>query len=194
MQRREFIAALGAAGIAGTAGCGAVSGDVVLSEPSVGEDSPGRKYLEWSDEGESVASFGVTGGVASGIVDLFQTELSHRDGTEVTRIELRVWMPDADAAADVAVVSPVEGDSSSPPSLALYTPDDATGTVIEVTDLDDLADETIDTLEFIIKPIDETATELAIDVTIELAEGGVLGDDYTLNGDLELAFPELAGG
>jgi hypothetical protein len=194
MQRREFVAALGAAGAVGVAGCGAVRGDVTLSAPSVGGDSPGRKYLEWSADGESVASFGVTGGVTSGIIDLFQTELSHRDGTEVTRIELRVRMPDADAPADVAVVSPVEGDSSPPPSLALYTPDDATGTVIEVTDLDDLADETIDTLEFIVRPHDETATELAIDVTIELAGGGVLGDDYTLNGELELAFPELAGG
>jgi hypothetical protein len=193
MQRREFVAALGTAGIAGVAGCGAVRGDVTLSAPSVGGDSPGRKYLEWSADGESVASFGVTGGVTSGIIDLFQTELSHRDGTEVTRIELRVRMPDADAPADVAVVSPVEGDSSPPPSLALYTPDDATGTVIEVTDLDDLADETIDTLEFIVRPHDETATELAIDVTIELAGGGVLGDDYTLNGELELSFPELAG-
>jgi hypothetical protein len=194
MRRREFVAALGAAGIAGVAGCGAVGGEVVLSEPSVGEDSPGRKYLEWSADGESVASFGVTGGVTSGIIDLFQTELSHRDGTEVTRIELRVRMPDAESAADVAVVSPVEGDSSPPPSLALYSPEDAPGTAIEVTDLDDLADETIDTLEFLVKPVDETATELEIDATIELTKGGVLGDDFTLNGELELSFPDLAGG
>ncbi len=193
MQRREFVAALGAAGAVGVAGCGAVRGDVTLSAPSVEEDSPGRKSLEWSADGEPVANFGVTGGVASGIVDL-STELSHRDGTEVTRIELRVRMPDADAAADVAVVSPVEGDSSPPPSLALYTPDDATGTAIEVTDLDDLADETIDTLEFIVRPRDDTATELAVDATIELAGGGVLGDDYTLDGELELAFPGLGDG
>ena len=193
MQRREFIAALGAAGIVGTAGCGAVRGEVTLSAPSTQEDGPGRRSLEWSSDGESVANFGATGSVGSGIVDL-STELSHRDGTDVNRIELRVRMPDADSAADVAVVSPVEGDSSSPPSVALYTPDDATGTVIEVTDLDDLADETISTLDLIVKPNDETATELAIDATIELAEGGVLGDDYTLNGNLELSFPDLTGG
>ncbi len=192
MRRREFVAALGAAGIVGAAGCGAVRGEVTLSAPSVGGDSPGRKYLEWSADGESVASFGVTGDVASGIVDL-STELSHRDGTEVTRIELRVRMPDADTAADIAVVSPVEGDSSPPPSVALYTPGDATGTVIEVTDLDDLADETIDTLAFIVRPHDETATELTIDTTIELTEGGTFGDDYTLKGELDLSFPDLAG-
>jgi hypothetical protein len=193
MRRREFVAALGAAGIAGVAGCGAVGGEVVLSEPGVLEDGPGRQSLEWSADGESVANFGVTGSVGSDIVDL-STELSHRDGTDVTRIELRVRMPDADSAADVAVVSPVEGDSSPPPSLALYTPEDAPGTAIEVTDLDDLADETISTLDLIVKPVDETATELEIDATIELAEGGVLGDDFTLTGTLELSFPDLAGG
>jgi len=52
--------------------------------------------------------------------------------------------------AEVAVVSPVEGDSSPPPSVALYTPDQALGTIIEITDLDDLADETISTLNLIL--------------------------------------------
>jgi hypothetical protein len=193
MRRREFVGILGATGLAGTAGCGAVPGEVSLLEPGVLGDSPGRRSLEWSTDGASVANFGVTGSVGSGIVDL-STELSHRDSTDVTRIELRVRMPDADAASDVAVVSPVEGDSSPPPSVALYTPEDATGTVIEVTDLDDLADETISTLDLIVSPTDETATELVVDATIELAENGFLGDDYTLDGTLELSFPALASG
>ena len=192
MRRREFVAALGAAGTAGVAGCGAVRGDTVLTDPTVLEDAPGRRSLEWSSDGASVANFGVDGTISSSIVDL-STELSHRDGTDVTRIELRMWMPDADAAADVALVSPVEGDSSPPPSVALYTPDRAQGTVIEVTDLDDLADETISTIGFIVRSWDETATDLAVDATIELAEGGALGSDYTLRGQLDLEYPGLAG-
>jgi hypothetical protein len=193
MRRREFVAALGAAGAAGVAGCGAVRSDTALSDPTVLEESPGRKSLEWTANGESVANFGADGSVSGGVVDL-PTELSHREGTDVTRIELRAWMPDAETAADVAVVSPVEGDSSPPPAVALYTPDRALGTVIEITDLDDLADETISTLDLIVRPRGETATELTIDATIELTEGGALGSDYTLRGELELAFPGLAEG
>jgi len=57
-----------------------------------------------------------------------------------------------ESPAQVAVVSPVEGDSSPPPSVALYTPDQVLGTIIEITDLDDLADETISTLTLIVIP------------------------------------------
>lgn len=190
MRRREFVAALGAAGAAGVAGCGAVRADTTLSDPTVGGDSPGRRHLEWETDGEALATFGVDGSVPSDIVDL-SAELWHRDGTDVTRIELRLWMPDADAAADIALVSPVEGDSSPPPDVALYTPDRARGTAIEITDLDDLADETISTVGFIVRPWDDAATELAIDATIELADGGTLGSEYTLRGRLDLEYPEL---
>jgi hypothetical protein len=90
----------------------------------------------------------------------------------------------------VAVVSPVEGDSSPPPELTLSTPADGPGTRIEVTDLDDLADETISTLGFIIIP-PANATTLTIDCTITLTGSGVLGSDYTLDGEFELRFPEF---
>jgi len=93
--------------------------------------------------------------------------------------------------AEVAVVSPVEGDSSPPPSVALYTPDQALGTIIEITDLDDLADETISTLNLIAIPGSETATRLNIHTTIKLSGGGTLSSDYTLDGELQLAYPQL---
>lgn len=96
-----------------------------------------------------------------------------------------------ESAAEVAVVSPVDGDSSPPPSIALYTPDRALGTIIEITDLDDLANETISTLNLIVDPRGETATKLSIHVTIKLSESSVLGSDYTLDGELQLAYPEL---
>ncbi|MFA9418361.1 hypothetical protein [Natrinema sp. HArc-T2] len=91
----------------------------------------------------------------------------------------------------VAIASPVEGDSSPPPSVTLYTPDRALGTVIEVSDLNDLADETISILNLLIKPVTETATKLTIHTTIELTSSGVLERDYTLNGELQLTYSEL---
>lgn len=192
MRRRAFLATVGAAGAAGTAGCGLARSETTLSEPTVRADSDARRSLHFATDGEEVGSLGVTGSVASGVIDL-RTEIWHRQGTDVTAIALRVWMPDAeaDSAVDVAVVSPVEGDGSPPPSLSLSSPRRDRGTVIEVTDLDDLADETISTLELLVRSRSETATTLAIDATIGLAAGGWLGTDYTLDGRLDLAFPEL---
>jgi hypothetical protein len=189
MERRTFLAGLGSIGIAATAGCGAVAGETTLSEPTVDADLPGRKALIFESDGEEIGHVGVDGTVENGLIDL-STEIWHREGTRVERIELRVWMPETESAADVAVVSPVEGDSSPPPSVALYTPDSAPGTAIEITDLDDLADETISTLELLVRPPD-AATKLAIDATVELAGSGALTKDYDLEGELRLSYPEL---
>ncbi|MDT3435740.1 hypothetical protein KZ498_12860 [Haloarcula sp. 1CSR25-25] len=96
-----------------------------------------------------------------------------------------------ESPAEVAVVSPIEGDSSPPPSIALYTPEQALGTIIEITDLDDLADETISTINLIVIPGSEPATRLNIHTIIELSGGGPLSNDYTLDGELQLRYPQL---
>ncbi|MCF2208384.1 hypothetical protein KVP02_12100 [Halobacterium salinarum] len=94
--------------------------------------------------------------------------------------------------AKVAVVSPVEGDSSPPPSLSLYTPERLPGTNIEVSDLDDLSDATISTLTLIIIPNSEKAVDIKIHGTIELSSSNILGSSYTLDGEMKLSYPELA--
>ena len=195
MDRRTYLTMVCGAGVAATAGCSTVAGSRTLSDPTVNAESPGRKALIFSEDGDEVGHFGVDGSVVSDRIDL-STEIWHRDGTDVKSIKLRAWMPETatETPADVAVVSPVEGDSSPPPSVALYTPDRALGTVVEITDLDDLADETISTLDLIVVPGSETATELTIHATIELTGGGALASDYTLDGELELSYPELGDG
>lgn len=192
MQRRIFLAAFGTAGAVGTAGCGTVRSDTTLSDPTVYTESSGRRSLSFASNGEEVGSLGVSGNVASGLIDL-QTEIWHRSGTDVKSITLRVWMPptETDSAAEVAVVSPVEGDSSPPPSVSLYSPRRGPGTIIGIDELDDLTDETISTLDLIVRPGATTATTLTIDGTIELANGGWFGSGYTLDGQLRLEFPEL---
>jgi hypothetical protein len=176
------------------AGCGTVTGREVLSDPTVNKESPGRKVLIFTSNDTEVGHFGVDGNVDADRIDL-STEIWHQEGTRVTSVKLRLWMPETatETPADVAVASPVEGDSSPPPSVTLSTPNQTLGTVIEVTDLDDLADETISTLELIVIPGSDTATNLNIDVTIELSGGGVFSSDYTLDGELQLAYPELHG-
>jgi hypothetical protein len=192
MNRRGFLMAVCSAGVVTTAGCSSVAGEETISEPTVDTESDGRKALIFTSNGEEVGHFGADGNVESNQISL-STEIWHQKGTTVQSIKLRVWMPEtaAESATAVAVVSPLEGDSSSPPSVALYTPDGALGTIIEITDLDDLADETISTLNLLVNPGEETATKLNIHATIELSESGILGSDYTLDGKLQLVYPEL---
>ncbi|MFB6129047.1 MAG: hypothetical protein ABEJ47_04710 [Halorhabdus sp.] len=192
MQRRRFLAGLATAGSVVAAGCGAVSGDRTLSEPTVTSDSPGRRALVFTRDGDEIGHVDVDGQIDSGVIDL-STEIWHREGTLVNAIELRLWTPGTDATpAEVAVVSPIEGDSSPPPEVTLSTPDRKPGTVVAITDLDDLADETISTIDLNVDPPD-AAGALAVHATVELTGAGLLGANYTLDGELELAYPELDG-
>jgi len=191
MNRRTYLASAGSLGILATAGCSALSTDKSLARPTESGDSPGHRYLSFRSDGDSVATFGVDGSVDGDHLHLSMA-LAHRDGTSVDAITLTVWMPEIsrDTPADVALVSPVEGDSSPPPAVTLSTPERALGTRIEITDIDDLADETI-RLAFLVEP-PAPASELDVDVEIELSEGGLLDTDYTLSGELALDYPALA--
>lgn len=191
MERRAYLAMIGSAGIAATAGCSAFGGSETLSEPTVREESAGRRSLGFTAGGEEIGSFGADGELSDGVIDL-TTEFWHREGTKIRSIRLAVWMPTSGEGAgreDVAVVSPVQGDSSPPPSITLSTAGGPPRSVIEITDLDDLADETISTLDLVVRPRGNPSTTVAIDATIELASGGIAGTDYTLDGQLELTMP-----
>ena len=180
------------AGTVALAGCGSLAGDTTLSDPTLITESDSRQSLSFTDDGEEIANFGADGTATGDRIDL-DTELSHRSDTAIESVSLRLAMPSDGSPGKVAVVSPVEGDSSPPPELTLSTPEDRRGTLVEVTDIDDLADETISTLSFVVVPGGESVTTLTIDCRISLTEGGVLGNDYTLDGGLELRFPEFEG-
>lgn len=192
MQRRSYLVAICSAGVVTSAGCSGVAGEQALLDPSVATESAGEKALIFTVNDEEVGHFGVDGHVDADLIAL-STEIWHRDDTRVDTIRLRIWMPEiaTKTPAEVAAVSPVEGDSSPPPEITLSTPDRALGTVIEITDIDDLADETISTLNLLVRPGSSTATTLKIHSTIELTSNGVLSKDYTLEGELELDYPEL---
>ena len=192
MNRRGYLAAVCSTGVVTMAGCSQIRSEQTLSDPTVHADSSGRKTLVFATSNGDVGKFGVNGRVDAGIIDA-PLEIWHREETAVKSIKLRVWMPEVatESPPKVAIVSPVEGDRSPPPSVTLYTPDRALGTVIEVSDLNDLADETISILNLLVKPVAETATKLNIYTTIELTSSGVLERDYTLNGELQLTYSEL---
>ena len=190
MNRRAFLGLASSAGAVATAGCSAPGKAETLSDPTVRGESSHRKHLSFTANGEEIAKVGVDGGVDDGVIEL-PFEIWHREGTTVDAITLRVWMPPRDAAAEVAVVSPVSGDSSPPPELTLSVPDRKQGQRIEIADLDDLADETISTLKLLVRPDGDSGSELFVDATVELGTGDWLESDYTLSGRLDLVFPEL---
>lgn len=193
MDRRTYLTAMCSAGVVTTAGCNALAGEKTLSEPTVDADSKGRKVLVFADNGQEIGYLGVNGRVEPGLVKL-STTIWHRDETTVDSVRLRVWMPETatESPSEVAVISPVEGDSSAPPSITLSTPDRALGSVIEITDFDDLANETISTLDLLVRPGSKTATTLMIQTTIGLTGTGSFSSNYTLTGELELEYPELS--
>ncbi|WP_248299393.1 hypothetical protein [Halorhabdus amylolytica] len=190
MERRRFLAGLCGTGAIATPGCVAGLGERTLPESEVKRDSAGRRALVFRQGGDEIGHLGVDGRVDAGVIDL-STEIWHREGTTVDAIELRLWMPGTgQSPAEVAVVSPVEGDSSPPPEISLYTPEGKRGTIVSITDLDDLADETISTLDLNVEPGSATATTLIIHATIELTGNGILGPDYTVDGEFQLEYPE----
>lgn len=194
MDRRSYLAAVGTAGIAATAGCSALGGSETLSDPTTHEDAPGRRNISFSADGEEVASFGADGGISGGVVRL-DTELWHAEGTAVDSIRLTVWMPTETNAGyeTVALAAPVQGDSSPPPEITLSVDRARSAAVVEITDLDDLRDETISTITLLVDPRSNPSTTVAIDTEIELAGSGLTATDYTLDGRLDLDFPELGG-
>jgi hypothetical protein len=134
-----------------------------------------------------MAHFGVDAWVEAGVIAV-STEFWHQEGTPIESITLRVWMPEVPSTSqpNVRVVSDVEGDSRGPVSLAVSTPGQPTGTVIELSNVDDNLDQTFGILDFVVEPLTEADTKLNIQTTMELVGDGLLSDDYTLEGELQL--------
>ncbi|UDF60580.1 hypothetical protein [Halobacterium sp. BOL4-2] len=193
MNRRKYITAACGASIATIAGCSKLAGKKTLSDPKIDPGPGGGTTMTFTDNNSEIAHLSVSKRVSPDRAHL-PMEIWHRQGTKIKSIKLRVWMPEiaTEFPAKVAVVSPVEGDSSPPPSLSLYTPERLPGTNIEVSDLDDLSDETISTLNLIIIPNSEKAVDIKIHGTIELSSSNILGSSYTLDGEMKLSYPELA--
>lgn len=198
MQRRALLATAGAVGASALAGCGLASGHQTLSDPTEHRDDHGdtrERDLQFSDGGDPLADFGMRATVSDGAVSL-PTEVWHRDGTELTSIELRVRVTSDDESvpgddesvpARVWMGAPFAGDGGDRPSLSLYPSEGGRATVIDVHELGDLRDETT-TLDLRVEPLVESATTVAVEGTIELTEGGTFGDSYTLEGTHEFAF------
>lgn len=195
MNRRDYLGVVGTAGLGTVAGCIGVERQRTLSDPTVHASSPERRSSEWFSDGASVGELGVTGSLDTGGVDL-TTEISHRKETLVESSELRLWMPERPDEENVrtAVVSPVEGAETASPSILMYPADEDPGTVVEFTNFGELKDETIGTIRLVVRPPEFPVTTLNLDTKMRLTGRRLLGDDYTLDGRLQLRLRESANG
>lgn len=190
VRRRRLLTTLGAATAVAGAGCGALPGETTLTDPTVVEDAPGRRALVFAVDGEEVGHFGVDGRVADGTVRM-ATELWHRSNTRVRSVRLHLWADPLDTATRIGLEAPLQGDSSPPPEVTLSTPDRGRGVVVTVSDFDDLADETISTVDLFVDPGADAATTVTVDCEIDVASTDTFGTDYTLEGQMGLTYPEI---
>ncbi|MFB6077832.1 MAG: hypothetical protein ABEJ80_02495 [Halarchaeum sp.] len=190
MNRRAYLAALGGTALAASAGCSAPGGRRTLSDPTVSTDSPGRKTASFALADRTLGEFSADGAVDGDLLRLTLT-LRPGDGARTDSFAFRLWMPDAaDVPAEIALVSPVQGDASPPPSVTLATADDGPGQVVRVTDLDDLSPNTV-RVPFLVRPRSGTPTTVAVRGRLRVTDTGALATRYALHGGFRLRYPAL---
>lgn len=191
MNRRRYLIALCSTGVLATSGCSAVGSEQTLSNPTMDTESSRQKSLNFNSEGEKLAHFNVNTRLEAGVIVVL-TEFWHQEKKPIEFIRLEVWMPQvaSEPPADVTV-SNVEGETRGPVSLDVSRSDESTKTLIEMSNVEESLQQTIDILAFVVEPKTEDATKLNIDATIKLAEEGFLNDGYTLEGELQFSVPEL---
>lgn len=75
------------------------------------------------------------------------------------------------------------------PSIELYTDPDDISTILDTPDTGEQGDGNM-TLDFLLTSVRDTTTELSVDAAVELSEGGVLEQNYRLEGLALVPLPD----
>jgi hypothetical protein len=196
MNRREFLAGVGSLGVVATAGCSSIS-STTLTNPEEEQTDDGDINLNFrTDGGEEVATITVMPGRQrysghAGAEVPVKIAIMHGDTTKIESIQFDLRAPPtstgAGTPAEVAFTTPF---AKPHPSIDLYTDPDDVSTILEIPDTGEQGDGNI-VFDFLLTAVRDTTTELSVDAAIELSEGGVLGQNYTLEG---LTLVPLPGG
>lgn len=185
MDRRGYLHLAATVGCAGLAGCGGLGGPTALSEPTT-ESDPGERRLTWRAGEQELCTFELSGRYPESGELYLWTNITHPEGTLLDTLRLRIRVPGE--VADVALLTPVEGDSAIAPSMTLGSTDGGLGTELVIEEFGELADDDLMALEFLVV-YGEGATELTVETVIDLSERGLFGDSYRLSGEPSLPFP-----
>ncbi|MFB6164350.1 MAG: hypothetical protein ABEJ31_04250 [Haloarculaceae archaeon] len=193
MKRRQLLAGAGVAGALSLAGCSAARA-TTISDPRVEREDDGETHVHFDAGGEALTTLtvqpdGRSAGAGGEQVPL-DASIEHREGTELTSLELKLRAPPADGGAGVPARVALTAPQWQPhPSVQLYTDPDDGGGIVAIDDLGEQGQGTV-TLELLLTGLAPSTAEVLVDATLGLAESGVLGDTYTVEGSTRVSLPE----
>lgn len=193
MNRRQAIAAVGSAGLLPLTGCASVVPGTTLSDPTEERETDGETHLIYTRDGERLATLTVQpgrqryAGSAGGQIPV-DVSVWHRDRTKIERLTLGLRAPPGGPGvpARVALLTP---QWKPHPSVQLYTDRRDGETVLGIDDTGEQGDGTV-TFEFLLAGLEASTSELLVDAAVGLAEQGVLGRAYTLEGRTRVPLPD----
>jgi hypothetical protein len=196
MRRRDVLAAIGSVGVVATAGCSSV-GSTTITNPAEERSEDGDVNLNYRTEsGENLATLTVMPGRQRysgnrGMEVPVKIALTHGGATKIESVRFDLRAPPtstggASVPAEVAFTTPF---AKPHPSIELYTGPDDVSTILEIPDTGEQGDGTM-VFDFLLTGVRDATTELSIDAGIELSEGGVLGQNYTLEGLALVPLPD----
>lgn len=195
MNRRDVLAAVGSVGIVATAGCSSL-GSTTITNPDEEQTDDSDVNLNFRTEsGEKVATITVIPGRQrysghSGTQIPVKIAITHGDATKVESVRLDLRAPPtstgAGSPAEVAFTSPF---AKPHPSIELYTDPDDVSTILDIPEMGEQGDGNM-VFDFLLTGVRDATTELSVDAAVELSEGGVLGQNYTLEGLALVPLPD----
>lgn len=178
-----------------TAGCSSV-GSTTITTPEEERTEDGDVNLNFRTEGgENVATITVMPGRQRysghrGAEVPVKIALTHGDATKIESVRFDLRAPPsptgAGVPAEVAFTTPF---AKPHPSIELYTDPDDVSTILDIPDTGAQGDGTM-VFDFLLTGVRDATAELSVDATIELSEGGVLGQNYTLEGLALVPLPD----
>lgn len=183
MNRRQFLAGLGAASSAALAGCSGSLGTTELSDPEVTTEA-GETHLTYRDEDGRIAVTSVQyGPVRAGNLVRMRLSVWHRRGTTLTDLEATFRNRDPTAVRPAVYVGGMSGDF---PPIARRIDDETDGRVLAVPDLTPVGEGTV-TFELYVQEYSGFPLELTIDMDYGLDAGTL--QFYEVDGTMELTIP-----
>lgn len=188
MDRRRFLAGLGAAGTAAFAGCAGTVGPKQLRDPAV-DDEATETHLTYRDDDGRIATSSVQyGPVRTGGLVRILISIWHRDGTTVSDLAVTVRTRDPTAGRPSVYVGGFSGEF---PPIDYQIDEDTDGRLLSVPDLSPVGEGTV-TLELFVQAFTDWPLELTIDVAYGL-DGGLL-QSYDVDGSTDLTIPNPDSG
>lgn len=195
MQRRDVLAAVGTVGVMATAGCSSI-GSTTITNPEGERTDDGDINLNFrTEKGDQVATLTVTPGRQrypghGGAEIPIKTAITHGDATKIESVRLALRAPPSPTGggtpAAVAFTTPF---AKPHPSIELYTGPDDSSTILDIQKTEEQGDGTM-VFDFLLTGVRDATTELSVDAAIELSEGGVLGQNYSLEGLALIPLPD----